>query len=136
MTNPRKIYPVDPGLIPVYDRSGKANLGHALETAVLLELERRGAEVGYVRTASGFEVDFLARLPGGSEQLIQVVAELHDAGTREREIRALLDAKKEHPRARLHLVSLDAQRPRDMPKEVHWHWAPQWLLEATTSDDV
>ena len=40
MVNPRKAYPVDPGLIPVFDRSGRANVGHALETAVLLELER------------------------------------------------------------------------------------------------
>ncbi len=43
MVNPRKAYPVDPGLIPVFDRTGRANLGHAPETAVLLELERRAA---------------------------------------------------------------------------------------------
>ena len=30
--------PVDTGLIPIFDRSGKATLGHALETAVFLEL--------------------------------------------------------------------------------------------------
>ena len=30
-------------LIPLFNRSGKANLGHALETCVMLELERRGA---------------------------------------------------------------------------------------------
>jgi len=59
--NPRKIYPVDPALIPAFDRSGKANVGHALETAVLIELERRKCEVGYVRTPGGYEVDFLAR---------------------------------------------------------------------------
>ncbi len=41
MVNPRKAYPVDPGLIAVFDRSGRANSGHALETAVLIELERR-----------------------------------------------------------------------------------------------
>ncbi|WP_434735399.1 DUF6444 domain-containing protein [Candidatus Accumulibacter necessarius] len=29
---------VDTGLIPIFDRSGKATLGHALETAVFLEL--------------------------------------------------------------------------------------------------
>jgi hypothetical protein len=48
MVNPRKAYPIDPGLIPVFDRSGRADLGHALETAVALELERRGAELAYV----------------------------------------------------------------------------------------
>ena len=41
MVNPRKAYPVDPGLIPVFDRTGRANIGHALETAVMVELERR-----------------------------------------------------------------------------------------------
>ena len=51
MANPRKAFPIDPGLIPVFDRSGRANLGHALETAVALELLRRGAEITYVRTA-------------------------------------------------------------------------------------
>ena len=41
MANPRKAYPIDPGLIAVFDRSGRANVGHALETAVALELDRR-----------------------------------------------------------------------------------------------
>ena len=50
-----------PGLIPVFDRTGRANLGHALETAVLLELERRGCDVIYVRTPERYDVDFLAR---------------------------------------------------------------------------
>lgn len=60
MVNPCKAYPIDPGLIPVFDRSGKANLGHALETCVLLELDRRGAEVSYVHTPSRREVDSCA----------------------------------------------------------------------------
>lgn len=34
MVNPRKVYPVDVGLIPVFDRTGKANVGHGLERAV------------------------------------------------------------------------------------------------------
>lgn len=42
MVNPRKVYPVDPGLIPVYQRSGESQIGHALETVALLELERVG----------------------------------------------------------------------------------------------
>ena len=72
MVNPRKAYPVDPGLIPVYERTGRANLGPALETAVLVELERRGLETAYVRTKEGYEVDFIARSPAGSWTLLQV----------------------------------------------------------------
>src|SRR5205085_12597773 len=44
-SNPRKVYPADPGLIHAFDVSGRANLGHALETAVFNELQRRGAQV-------------------------------------------------------------------------------------------
>src|SRR6185436_20033167 len=67
MIHPRKAYPVDPGLIPVFDPSGKPNVGHALETVVLIELERRGARVNYVRTPEGREVDWLVRSPGGGK---------------------------------------------------------------------
>src|SRR5690606_32679832 len=56
--NPRKVYPVDHGMTPVFDRSQKANRGQALEVAVFNELLRRGAEAAYVKTKSGFEVDF------------------------------------------------------------------------------
>ncbi len=128
MVNPRKAYPIDPGLIPVFDRSGKANIGHALETAVLLELERRGAETAYVRTPEGHEVDFLARHPDGSQDLIQVCADLDDLATREREFRALTAATKENPRARLHVITLAPEGLRDAPKGVKIWWAPGWLL--------
>ncbi len=33
-STPRTVYPVDTGLIALFDRSGKANTGHALETVV------------------------------------------------------------------------------------------------------
>lgn len=50
-SNPRKIYPADPALISAFDISGRSNLGHALETVVLLELERRRAEIAYIFAA-------------------------------------------------------------------------------------
>ncbi len=128
MVNPRKVYPIDPGLIPVFDRSGKANLGHALETCVLLDLERRGAEISYVRTESGFEVDFLARYPDGKEELIQVCADLDVPNVREREARALTEAAREHRRATLHIVSLDPVIAPDISRNVTLHSAAAWLL--------
>ena len=48
----------------------------ALETAVLVELERRRLEVTYVRTPQGHEVDFLARGPERRPEFIQVCADL------------------------------------------------------------
>jgi len=128
MVNPRKVYPIDPGLIPIFDRSGKANLGHALETAVMLELDRRGGEVAYVHTPGGYEVDFLVRLPDGEEELIQVCASLDESVTREREVRALLDASIQHPRATLRIVSLDIPPRLDIPQEITVSAAADWML--------
>jgi len=131
MVNPRKAYPVDPGLIPVYDRTGRANIGHALETAVLIELERRRCEITYVRTPEGFEVDFLARFPDGREELIQVCAEASDPATAERELRALSEAKALFPRAtqRLLILNHDA-RPQSSPEGVQEQPAYEWMLAA------
>lgn len=128
MVNPRKVYPIDPGLIPVFDRTGRANLGHALETCVFLSLERRGAEVAYVRTAAGGEVDFLARYPDGREELIQVCADLESPATRDRETRALLDAAREQPRATLQVVTLQPEPARTLPARITVHQAAAWLL--------
>jgi len=129
MVNPRKVYPVDPGLIPVFDRSGRANLGHALETAVRIELERQGMEVRYVRTREGFEVDFLALSPQGGEALIQVCFDLAETGAEEREIRALLSAAKEHPRASLNVVTAMPETARNVPEKIQIHDAALWLLQ-------
>lgn len=106
-SNPRKMYPADPGLIKAFDASGRSHIGHALETAVLNELERRGAEVGYIKTREGYEVDFLARHPAAGEELIQVCADLSSAETRDRELRALASAALGHAHARRLILVLD-----------------------------
>jgi hypothetical protein len=93
-SNPRKIYPADAGLIHAFDASGRANTGRALETAVFNELQRRFAEVAYVKTAGGFEVDFLASYRDGRRELLQVCADPSAPDARERELRALADAAK------------------------------------------
>ena len=128
MVNPRKAYPVDPGLIPLFDRAGRENVGHALETCVMLELERRGADLGYVRTAEGFEVDFLARDADGREELLQVCADLEGPATRERELRALLAARREHRGAAMRVISLAPEPPSGLPRGVRFSAASEWLL--------
>ena len=128
MVNPRKAYPVDPGLIPVYERTGKANTGRALETVVLVELERRGCEIAYFRTKDGYEVDFLSRDPEGDWTLIQVCADLSVPATREREVRALLAAASEFPEAAPMLLTLDSMPPPTLPEPIRWRPAADWLL--------
>lgn len=129
MVNPRKAYPIDPGLISLYERSGRANLGHALETAVFLELERRGFESYYVRTRAGYEVDFFARNPEGGTILLQVCTDVSDPATCEREVRALAAAAEEYREATPLLLTFDPWPPHlPLPKPLHWQPAIAWLL--------
>jgi len=129
MVNPRKAYPVDPGLIPVFDRSGRANLGHALETAVLIELERRRLAVTYVRTAGGYEVDFLTRSADGETELIQVCADASHPATALRELRSLVEAGKVFAGARQRLLVLTRDGvAAEAPAEVTVQPAYEWLL--------
>ena len=135
MVNPRKAYPVDAGLIPVFDRTGRANVGHALETAVFIELERRRAEVTYVRTApDGYEVDFLARGADGRRELIQVCADASDPDTAARELRALAAAAAEFPDATPRLLTLTRDGiPDELPEGVTAQPAYVWALERDAS---
>ncbi len=129
-SNPRKVYPIDMGLIEAFDRSGTSNFGHAFETAVLIELERRGYERSYVRTPDGFEVDFLATPSTGKPVLIQVCADLGEPATREREFRALQSARATHRRHTgllLTLTTSDAlvaqtEAPHGVIVQAVWEW--------------
>ncbi len=128
MVNPRKVYPIDPSLIPLFDRTGRMNRGHLLETVVMLELERRGAEITYVKTGTGREIDFLARFPGGQQSLIQVCDDCQDADVLERELRVFEEAKEMHTLAkRLFLVGHESRRI-SVPKGVMVCSALSWLL--------
>lgn len=133
-SNPRKIYPIDPGLIPVFDRTAKANIGQALENAVMIEFERRGYRLGYVPTPGGFEVDFMVEPPGGGKAtLVQVAASL-GGGVFDREMRAFEDASREHRGAHRLLLTLEAADVPDYTAlakgrvEVRTAW--EWFLDS------
>lgn len=126
--NPLKVYPVDSGLIPVFDRTGRENLGHALENVIMIELLRRGAEVTWVRTPAGFEVDFCVRHPDQTVELIQVCAFPDTAEVLSREVRALVDARTDFPKARTTLITLNPVRENKLPDEIQTISAWEWLL--------
>lgn len=129
-SNPRKVYPVDPGLIRAFDTSGKSNEGHALETVVQIELERRKTDIGYIKTSSGYEVDFHARFPNGTEELIQVCTDLSSNDTQERELKALKEASEEYPRAQKRLLLLEREQAYqiNMPN-IYIQPVYEWLLQ-------
>lgn len=135
MVNPRKAYPADTGLIPVFGRADRANTGHALETAVLTELERRRCEISYVSTSEGYEVDFLARTPGGRTELLQVCADMSDPVTATREFRALDSAGARFPQAHRRLLTLTQDGlPAEAPADVDVRPAYDWMLEPSQGE--
>jgi hypothetical protein len=128
-SNPRKLYPADTGLIKAFDASGRSNVGHALETAVFNELQRRCVDVCYVKNGDGTEVDFLARHPGAGEELIQVCADPSAQSTLSRELGGLTAAAAEYPRAEPRLLVPDRDAVAHLDTAgVHVQPAYEWLL--------
>ncbi len=125
--NPPKMYPVDPGLAHCMSPAATPEWGRLLETAVFLWLRRRGWDLGYHRTRSGREVDFLATSPQGSRWLIQVCADLRGEATRRRELRALDEAMAETGLSQAAVVTLYEEDLLDLggkalPVIPAWRW--------------
>lgn len=95
--SPRKVYAVDTGLSRAVGFEASQNLGRHAENAVFLELARRRADnsdIGlyYWKDVEHREVDFVLKEKTRVKQLIQVVWDLSDAKTKEREKKGLLKA--------------------------------------------
>jgi predicted AAA+ superfamily ATPase len=128
--NPRKCYPVDPALAAAVSFRASGDLGHLLETAVYLELRRRGRSLAYVTTRSGYEVDFLAEDFKGTRELVQVCADLADPATRQREMRALEEGMRETLCERATLVTLRDESSAEIGGHtIRIVPAWRWLLE-------
>lgn len=125
----RKVYPADTALIPLFERSAGRSPAAALETAVFLELERRGLEVTYVSPGPGLEVDFLARRAGGEQELIQVCWTSEDFGSVERALQGLREAQRLYPQATHRLLTLSRMDiPAKLPAGIVAQPAYEWLL--------
>ena len=107
--NPRKVYCVDSGIASAFARSAHADRGRVLENMVMMELRRRGGTIEYVRTASGYAVDFLVTLRNGEQRLLQVSLSLQDAATRKQELRALHDAMGELGLSSATIITLEEE---------------------------
>jgi len=93
--SPKKVYSIDSGLAGSVSFRFSDDTGRHLENAVFLELKRRGMEIFYYKTESGYEVDFICRKGRKVTDLIQVARELRDEKTKNRELRALFSAMDE-----------------------------------------
>lgn len=128
MVNPRKIYAIDTGLMRACSRSPKPDWGRLLENLVFLELRRRQPVIEYYKTLGGREVDFIVTGSDGGKTLVQAAADLTDADTRARELKALDEAMGECGINRATLVTMGRE---EEVKTAHgrvdivpaWQWA-------------
>jgi uncharacterized protein len=128
-TNPRKLYLADPSLALAHTGLAGEDRGWRIENVVAVELARRCRDLGYVRTDSGREVDFLATGYAGERQLIQVAADLSAPSTFEREVSALLEAAAIHREAELLLLTETAPpHGISIPAPIQLIPVWEWLL--------
>ncbi|EKD56362.1 MAG: hypothetical protein ACD_58C00213G0005 [uncultured bacterium] len=92
---PKKIYSIDNGLADAISFSFSKNSGKFLENMVFIELKRRGDSIYYYKTKNNLEVDFVIRKGRDIIELIQVCESIEKTDTREREIKALIQAMDE-----------------------------------------
>lgn len=89
-TNPKKLYAIDPGLVRALTLDYDDDLGRLFENIVFLDLKRSGCNVSYYMTsAERYEIDFFVQTPRGHKKFFQVVWNIDDKKTFEREERAL-----------------------------------------------
>lgn len=124
----KKVYGIDTGLIRSVGFSFSKNLGKLTENMVFLQLKRKSQDIYYYKTGQDYEVDFF--LPK-ERMLLQVVHHFDMPETRERELRALVEAAGEQKTSeKLVIVTQDKKETvirEDMKIEVIPLY--EWLLE-------
>ncbi len=104
----RKIVIIGTGLLNALIYRFTADKGKAVEQIVYWELQRRKFQVFFMK--NGFECDFIAMTPGGTEnKAIQVCLDLSDPHTRKRELKGLVTACKNLSLTKGIIISFDEQ---------------------------
>ncbi|MFH0925726.1 MAG: ATP-binding protein [bacterium] len=107
--NPSKIFCIDTALSNSISFKFLETIGHLYENLVYIELKRRGLDIFYWKSKKGREVDFVIKKGLEITEAIQVSRSLLDKRTKEREIRALLEAKEELKPSRLTIITEDEE---------------------------
>jgi predicted AAA+ superfamily ATPase len=123
----KKVYTIDTGLSNAVGFAFSANTGKQLENLVFLALRRKTSDIYYYTTQAGYEVDFYLH---ESHQLIQVVQTMDNPATREREIRAMLDAMRTlNLSSGLLLTDSNTEAVIENGCEITIRSLAEWLLE-------
>lgn len=108
---PRKAYSGDTGFS--HSTTGKMDMGRLFENLAFLELKRRlqgQKEICYWKNGAGREVDFLVKQGTDIIDLIQVVYDLEDEKTRNRETEAIVDCALEFKTKNVTILTKDVEK--------------------------
>jgi len=128
---PRKSYLGDTGFM--YSIGGKKDKGRLFENSVFLELKRRlsqNHEINYWKNKDGIEADFVIREGLKIKEIIQVVYELNDEKTKDREIKGLISCAKEFKIKKGTIITKDYQAVETLD-DIKIEFIPlwKWLLK-------
>jgi hypothetical protein len=128
---PRKSYLGDTGFM--HTISGKMDMGRLFENSVFLELKRRlsqNHEINYWKNREGIEVDFIIREGLKIKEIIQVVYELNNEKTKDREIKGLISCAKESKIKKGTIITKDYEAAETID-EIKIEFIPlwKWLLK-------
>ncbi len=131
---PKKVYLVDNGFFWQISSRFSFDFGKLIENSVFVEILRRNFKPNndffFYKTGSGKEVDFVIKKAFKVEQLIQVCYRIDDLRTKEREIRALIEAGRELDCKNLTVLCWDYEA-EDVFKGEKIKFIPlwKWLLQ-------
>ena len=131
---PKKIYIVDNGFCSLVSSRFSQDFGKLMENVVFIENLRKGLRANldlfYYRTRNGKEIDFLVKNGIAVSQLIQVCYRTDKLETKEREIKALIEASEELSCNDLLIITWDyEQLDKFKGKEIKFVPLWKWLLQ-------
>ncbi|MDD3178056.1 MAG: ATP-binding protein [Candidatus ainarchaeum sp.] len=126
----KKIYAIDTGLINKLAFSFSENIGRLYENLVFIELKRRNKRIYFWKDKSNYEIDFIILEKNKVTSLIQIVYDLSDLQTKEREIRGLISGLKEFKLKEGIIITKDLDK-KEKIDNLTIKYIPlwKWLLE-------
>lgn len=129
--SPKKCYGIDTGLIDAVKFKTSPDLGRLVENAVALELYRKKSDFYSYRTRVGKEVDFALKEGMRIKTLVQVCYDLSGPKTREREMKALVQAMQELGTAEGVILTWDEEAEEKLAgRRLSFIPLWKWLLDA------
>jgi len=134
----KKVYTYDNGMITAKAFQASPNYGRLFENCVAAHLKRKDInkeiELYYWRNQQGEEVDFILKKGAKVVELIQACYSLETEKTRDREVRALLNAGKELGCAKLTILTLREEGEEDCEwfgnkGTITYRQLSKWLLQ-------